>query len=60
MKKLFSVGQGKNKVFFDNKIDAKTLRDSLGGPEKGYHVQRGPAHMGKHGMGRVPRMRRQP
>lgn len=60
MKKLFYVGDGRSIQYFDNKMDAKKVRDAMGGPEKGYYVRLGPDHMGRHGMGPVPRMRRRP
>ena len=67
MKRLFCVkNQNQRRVsgFFDNKPEAKTARDSKQKHEgkKGvyYHVGLGPDHMGPHGMGKVPVMRRQP
>lgn len=65
MKRLFKVCmKGSNKpvdgAFFENKMDAKGLRDAKGGVECGFRVSLGPDHIGKHSGGGVPRMRRQP
>jgi hypothetical protein len=72
MKRLFCVKNSKGKkiplstfgyvyegVYTDSKEHAKAVRDEVGGVEKGFHISRGPDHIGKHGH-TVPRMRRQP
>lgn len=66
MKKLFCVKNSKGKRtsgYFDNKQQAKQERDLLNGVEgkkEEYHVALGPDHIGPHGHGNVPYMRRQP
>lgn len=69
MKRLFCVKHTHNPkavkavgidCFFDNKPEAKQARDSVGGVDAGFYVSRGPDHIGKHGQGKVPYMRRQP
>lgn len=45
--------------YFHNKMDAKIVRNALGGVEAGYHVSRGPDHIGPHGEQPYPKMRRQ-
>ena len=68
MKKLFIIknirpGEVKRAgvdVPFDNKMEAKRVRDMVGGVEKGFYISRGPDHIGPHGQGKTPKMRRQP
>lgn len=47
-------------VPYANKQEAKIARDALGGIKKGFYVSRGRDHIGPHGHGKVPMMRRQP
>jgi len=45
---------------FTNKMQAKAARDELGGISAGFYVTQGSGHMGLHGAGHTPVMRRQP
>ena len=69
MKRLFMVRDSKGKavmtvtkqpLYLADKGLAKQVRDEENRTGVGYHVALGPDHMGYHGQGRVPRMRRQP
>lgn len=64
MKRLFCLKDQRGKIhanaFYENKMECKKIRDELNKEGVVWHVSRGPDHMGKHGMGRVPYMRRQP
>lgn len=57
---LGTFGNKDEPVYTDDKQHAKHVRDELGGVKAGYHVSRGPDHIGKHSGFGVPRMRRQP
>lgn len=72
MKRLFAVRNVSGKLatrnqllddgdntpyYFEQKAGAKLCRNELG---EGWHVTRGPDHMGKHSGYPVPRMRRKP
>lgn len=50
---------GNAQFYTDDKMFAKDLRDALGGVGQGYHISRGPDHIGKHGHG-IARMRLKP
>lgn len=45
---------------FADKMVAKGYREHLGGVENGFHISRGPDHIGKHSGYHIPYMRRQP
>jgi len=54
--KQVTEGGGPLPCYFNNKVKAKHCRNTLG---EGYHITRGPDHMGRHGH-RIARMRLQP
>jgi hypothetical protein len=47
-------------TYWESKAEAKAARDEANKIKPGFHVSRGPDHIGKHGHTSVPRMRRQP